>query len=197
MRKGLSIFLINLLLFACKAPEIQEQEVVWTRELIAESVAQRIASLDTLPRLPQDLQAVLPDKWEPFISTEEKTHIPPPDHLYWTEAKKVYFQEDRSFVEIFLMDYATDEKAVMRLYEKYESALESEGNKSEVWPEEKASAFAWNWFDQRNQLHYLEAAVSSRFHIMIRTNLPESQQVLESTWSKLAWKKLEEMGASH
>ena len=196
MRKGLSIFLTYILFFACQPPEIQEEEIVWTRELIAEEVAQRVARADTLPRLPQDLQAIFPDKWEPFISTEEKNQIPPPDHLYWTEAQKVYFQADRSFVEIFLMDYATDREAVLRLYDEYEAALNWEGKDRDVWPEEKANTFAWNWLDQRNQLHYLEAAVSSRFHILIRTNLPESRQVLESTWSKLAWKKLEEMGAS-
>ncbi|MDW3646087.1 MAG: hypothetical protein R8P61_03415 [Bacteroidia bacterium] len=183
------------LLFACTTPETQVQEVVWSRELIAEEVAERIARSDTLPRLPQDLQEVLPEKWEPFISTEEKTNIPLSGHMSWTEARKVYFQADRSFVEIFLMDYAADRRAVMRLYEKYEDAQRSEGNKPKVWPEEKSSVFAWNWFDQRNELHYVEAAVSSRFHILIRTNLPESRQVLESTWSKLAWKKLEEMGA--
>ena len=183
-------------LFACNSPEPQEPEVVWTRELIAEEVDQRIARSDTLPRLPKELQAILPEKWEPFISTEEKIQIPLSDHLYWTEAQKVYFQADRSFVEIFLMDYATDREAVLRLYEAYEEARESAGNYPEVWPEEKNSTFAWNWLDQRNHLHYLEAAVSARFHILIRTNLPESRQVLESTWSKLAWKKLEEMGAS-
>lgn len=196
MRKALSILLTYVLLFACNAPEPQEQEVVWTRALIAEEVEQRIARSDTLPKLPKELQSILPEKWEPFVATEEKSQTPLSDHLYWTEAQKVYFQADRSFVEIFLMDYATDRQAVLRLFEEYEEARESEGSYPEVWPEEKNSAFAWSWLDQRNHLHYLEASVSARFHILIRTNLPESRQVLESTWSKLAWKKLEEMGAS-
>lgn len=190
------VLIISFMFSAClPAEEERPTEDQWSQDLVKQALASRKARADTLPHLHLELREILPAAWGNFQTRELQSYGLYEQQTFWSEAHAVYFQADRSFVEIYLTDLAADSKAFLNIYAHYEEAINSSSNK-EVWPENEAEVFAWEWIDKRSQLHYLEAGILNRYHLIIRTDLPESKKILESSWAKIAWKKLRKMADS-
>lgn len=190
------LLLFTLWLSACTSAEEETPKLdQWSPQVVQKAFELRKLQADTLPHLHLELRDILPNSWGNFQTRDLRSYGLYEQGTYWSEAHAVYFQADRSFVEVFLTDLAADSHTFLKCFASYEEALSS-STFPKVWPEEEYGVFAWEWIDKRSQLHYLEAGIQNRYHLIIRTNLPESGKVLESTWSKIAWKKLREMADS-
>lgn len=188
------VVLILILAYSCEekaathlAPE------TWSEAQVRDQLELRRNKGDTLPVLPADLLAFCPDVWPPFERKEANSSGIYEKSAFLSQATTVYLQPEGGFLELYIADYAADQGAFLKLIRRFEKVKDDSDPLKKVWPEKERGVFAWEKLDRQSQLHYLEAGVYARFHILLRTNLPEGRQSLAQAWEKLDWNELREL----
>lgn len=187
-----------LLVFACSNQnEVAKEPEVWSESKVFNQLTDRWNQGDTLPALHNSLRAFFPDLWKPFIRNEISSSGIYEKSAFFSHAKNVYFQTDGTFLELYIADYSADRDGFIRLIQEFEKVKANESAFAKIWREEERGVFAWERLDQQSQLHYLEAGAYARYHILIRTNLPEANLNLSQVWQRLNWKRLKPLEVHH
>lgn len=191
------ILLISCISLGCESEDkSQNKPEVWEEQTVKKKLTYRWNMGDSLPGFHNDLLAFFPKPWKPFVRREVKSSGIYERGAFMSEATGVYFQSDNGFIEVYLADYSADSSAFLYLIQSFAKVQEEPGKFQQIFPEEERDVFAWKWVDKQNGLAYLEAGAYTRYHIYLRTNLPESDLNLKQAWQKLQWSDLRRLAPS-
>lgn len=105
-----------------------------------------------------------------------------------TEGKLVGVNKD-GYVAMVITDYAADSSAFLNLYRRYLWESPAEPSPGLDWVKEYGG-FAWIWKEDGSDIQYLEAGILDRFHLRVRSNLPDSDSLLQEVAASHRWQSI-------
>ena len=188
------IYLILILFFFTESGCGAKSELpppILTKKQLQEAIIQRFEKGETTAHNYEVLLSALPPLISPFDSANDKGSRLNISGISFSEASRNYYYSDDYSLIVNLSDYATDSTAFMHLFHRFESV------QKDSFPQSADTlhvhgGFAWMW-DQNvsdHSVHHFEAGIETRYHIHIKTNHPEGQQLLTEVFEAINWEKL-------
>ena len=193
MHKIWIVFWIFLgMMMACQMSGIDymDEKINWSLELARTYISDTYSKGPPKVFSGQELLNLLPSNWNSFTIKEEAGQTFKGDQFHFSEAYRV-FEDRESYLDIRLADYAADSSAWLNILSRYldvENGIEGQHQLS-VPPNIKR-VFAWTWTDPFTGSSHLETGAHFRFHLNLRTNLPEGRKVLETIFQQFDWQAL-------
>ena len=138
----------------------------------------------------EELLREIPASWNAFSIKEESGKTFKGANFHFSEAYRV-FENRASYLDVRLADYAADSSAWLNILSRYlDSKQRNETRQERIVPSPENQVFAWIWTDAITGITHLESGGYFRFHMTLRTNLPEGKKVLDGFFREFNWRSL-------
>ncbi len=180
------LFVVAVALLRCGSPTPPPA-------LVAPQSVQQLTSRlssDLPPSLSEEtLLAMIPTAMRGFEIKERKVRKMTIDGRDILEAQLVGVQPGGKYMACLLTDYGADSLSYLYLYRRYLQESPAESFAGSRWAQ-TWGGFAWYWSESGSEIYYLEAGLLDRYHLRLRSNVPDSWPEMERMATSFPWDKL-------
>ena len=170
--------------------EPEDEKISWSLEFARSRISEELKKGPPDIKLGEKLLSKISNSWETFTIKEESGQTFKGGNFHFSEAYRI-FEDHESYLEIRLADYAADSSAWLNILNRYLQAEQSvSANGKTIVPSPVNQVFAWTWTDSQSGISHLESGGFFRYHLNLRTNLPEGKKVLELIFREFEWQSL-------